>query len=210
MPYKSTSTKPQKTSRLARLRASKIVSLAAIVVLLGAGVLVSELTNTTHFFHTAAIDRSAAKQPIKVSTTIPATKSPSASPATIASPTPSTTSTSSPSVSDKTTSSTADTSAPLVQPYGDFVSAHQYVPSNAQEQSTCNTTTGASCTISFTLGSTTKQLATETANGDGTASWPIWTADSIGLTSGSWTITAKATLGTQSSQTTDPTQLEVQ
>lgn len=113
------------------------------------------------------------------------------------------------SSSDKSSTTSVDPATPLKAPYGEFVSAH-ILPSGGEKQpqySICRTTPGASCSIIFTQGDSVKSLPTKTADSEGAASWDKWIPSELGLTSGSWTITAKATLGTQNSQTTDETKM---
>jgi hypothetical protein len=92
-------------------------------------------------------------------------------------------------------------------PTGDFVSAHT-VSSSAPVSSVCNSTPGASCTITFANGSTTKSLTAQTVGSNGSTSWN-WTAGSL-LGSGTWTVTAVATLNGKTSSATDATNLTVQ
>ena len=64
------------------------------------------------------------------------------------------------------------------------------------------------CTIEFTNGTNTKSLPVKTVDANGNASWD-WRLQDIGLTAGSWTITAIASNGTLTSQSSDPLKLEV-
>lgn len=101
--------------------------------------------------------------------------------------------------------------APLIKPYGSFVSNHQpgQHGSPLEEASVCNTSPGASCTITFTKGGVTKSLTAKTADSSGAVYWQSWTPQSVGLTAGNWTVTAVATAGQQTQSTQDPTPLEV-
>jgi hypothetical protein len=110
------------------------------------------------------------------------------------------------------TSSPATTSGtPPTAPSGTFVSNHKPGANGSPyaEQSTCNVQSGTSCTITFTSGGTTKSLPIQVAGSNGAVAWN-WSPAGIGLTTGSWTITATATLNGQSTSTQDQTPLEVQ
>jgi cytoskeletal protein RodZ len=99
--------------------------------------------------------------------------------------------------------------APLT-PFGNFVSNHHPGGSApTTEASTCNTTPGATCYIEFTNGNTVKKLDAETANANGAAIW-YWDIKTAGLDSGSWTITAVATLNGQTKTANDSQPLAVQ
>lgn len=92
-------------------------------------------------------------------------------------------------------------------PEGNFVSSHRANMTSTIE-SVCTTTSGASCDISFTKDGVTKTLGRKDVNNAGAASW-IWTPASIGLTPGSWAITATAQLGGAQAPSKDPINLEV-
>jgi hypothetical protein len=119
------------------------------------------------------------------------------------------------SASTTSSSSTSGSAAP-VDPSGDFVSNHtpdlSGSPYPSQEISVCNTTPGASCTITFTMGSTVRTLAAQVADANGSTSW-TWnvTQDngSSGFAQGDWQITATATLNGQTASTTDNRALDV-
>lgn len=100
----------------------------------------------------------------------------------------------------------------LISPYGSFVSNHHPnldgSPAPSEEQSVCNTTPGASCYIQFTKEGVTKTLPTETADSNGVVSWS-WDINQAGFTTGSWQITAIASLNGQTKTTQDPMSLEV-
>ena len=106
--------------------------------------------------------------------------------------------------------SNADTSAPLIAPYGALVSNHRPGQNggNAIEQSECITTPGAICIIQFTQNGVTKTLADQTTDSTGTTIW-TWDANKAGLTSGDWQITATAKLGSQIKSTIDKLSLEI-
>jgi hypothetical protein len=99
------------------------------------------------------------------------------------------------------------------QPTGQFVSNH--MPSlSGQEQlrtetSSCTTTPGATCQIRFRRGSVVKSLPAKIAGSDGTALWNSWDIAAIGLTAGTWEITAVAANGLHAVTTRDPINLSV-
>jgi len=92
-----------------------------------------------------------------------------------------------------------------------FVSNHSpgQNGSGTSEQSTCNTTPGATCYIEFINGSSTKQLDPKIAGSDGSVIWD-WDIHSANLTSGSWTIKAVAQLNGQTKSVEDPIRLVIQ
>ena len=100
------------------------------------------------------------------------------------------------------------TNVTLQVPEGNFVSNHQ-ASAGTSEQSTCTTTPGASCVITFTKGSVTKSLSAQVTDRGGTTYWNNWTPQSIGLNAGNWTIEAVATLGGQTKTAADALQLQV-
>lgn len=100
----------------------------------------------------------------------------------------------------------------LIAPYGSFVSDHSPNLSGSPHpnliNSVCSTNPGVACQISFSNGSTTKYLPSQTTDAGGSTYW-TWHLQDIGLTVGSWKIIAKATLGSQTKTTTDPMPLQV-
>ncbi len=98
-------------------------------------------------------------------------------------------------------------------PTGQFVSNHlpnlSGKPYSNHENSVCTTTPGVLCEIRFTLGSTVKALPPQRTNENGDATWPDWTLQSIGLTEGSWRITAVAANGSKTATAEDVTNMEV-
>ena len=113
--------------------------------------------------------------------------------------------------SNKGSSSTATPTTPAstqpIDPTGDFVSSHS-ITLTGTELSACTTTAGVQCQITFTLGDTTKSLASQITNDNGSTSWS-WTPQGIGLTPGSWRITAVATNGNKTASSADVNQLVV-
>lgn len=93
--------------------------------------------------------------------------------------------------------------ATLEAPSGSFISNHH--PSSATQsiESICSTNQGASCQFTFRLGSTVKALSKKTVGSNGSVSW-VWTPSEVGLTSGTWEVTAVAELNGTQKSTTDP------
>ena len=105
-------------------------------------------------------------------------------------------------------------SGPLLIPSGTFVSSHHISLSNNPSgsgyvTSTCTTTPGATCQITFTKDGVVKSLPAETTDAGGSAYWNNWQPGDYGLSSGSWTITAVAKSGDQTKTATDALTLEV-
>lgn len=100
---------------------------------------------------------------------------------------------------------------PIKKPYGTFVSNHTPGQNGAPNtiNSVCDTTAGITCTITFTKAGVTKSLGTKRTNRDGTVHWDNWTPESIGLTSGSWTIEAIAKSGSKQASAQDNILLEI-
>jgi cytoskeletal protein RodZ len=97
----------------------------------------------------------------------------------------------------------------LLTPTGNFVSAHKFsLVSNPPIGSTCETTPKATCQITFTSGSKTVQLDRQTTD-DGGASYWTWKPKDIGLTTGTWSVHAKAQIGSQSKTADDALNLEI-
>ena len=99
--------------------------------------------------------------------------------------------------------------APLIAPWGNFVSNHH--PGNGApttETSVCNTTPGATCYIRFTNGSLNRSLDSKVADANGSIIWS-WDVSSAGFSSGSWQITAIASLNGQTQSTTDAQELVI-
>jgi hypothetical protein len=113
---------------------------------------------------------------------------------------------------DKTPAGSADPSADLKKPVGDLVSNHQPnldgKPAPSTLESVCITTPGASCSISFTKDGIIKELPAQTADAEGAVDGN-WKLQDYDLTEGTWSITAKATLGGQTKTAEDPLKLKV-
>ena len=96
----------------------------------------------------------------------------------------------------------------VTAPSGSFVSNHQPSTTADQEQSLCSTTIGAKCSISFTKGSSVIKLEAQQTDDNGSTTWD-WTPSQLGLSSGSWSVSATATAGSNSATTTDPRALDI-
>ena len=115
------------------------------------------------------------------------------------------------SSSEKAPATTPSTdSGPPITPYGDFISNHH--PGGAAptaEASVCNTTVGAICYIQFTMSGSVKKLSPQTTGSNGATYW-YWDVKDAGLSQGSWTVTAIASLNNQTKTATDSQPLVVQ
>lgn len=107
--------------------------------------------------------------------------------------------------------SSGSTAAPIA-PSGQFVSDHHPnlggSPAPNSMTSVCNTSPGATCEITFTMGSTVKSLPAQTVDAGGATYWN-WTLQQYGLSGGTWQIEAIAKLNGQTATSTDPTSLVV-
>lgn len=93
----------------------------------------------------------------------------------------------------------------LVVPFGSFVSNHKPTivgSPGPYEQSVCNTTVGARCTLFFTHSSTIKQLPTQVADQNGVMFWN-WDINTLGLNVGDWQISAVSEFQNQIKSKTD-------
>ncbi len=113
---------------------------------------------------------------------------------------------------EKSEGTTPSSDTTLEEPTGSFVSNHHPnlggSPAPNNIQSSCTTTPGAKCTITLTKNGTTKSLGEKTTNDDGSAYWD-WKLQDVGITEGSWQVTATANLNGQTKSATDPIALEV-
>ncbi len=168
---------------------------------------VLELTNTTHFFHHQQV----------VSGTIPSsnpkTQTSSENQSGPASQSPKNNNVSqNPTTSVTSDKSQAPTSGSLITPYGTFISNHHPnldgSPAPSQEQSTCQTSPGASCYITLTNNGVVKTLAAQNTDRDGVAIWN-WDISKAGFTEGSWKINVIASLNGTTKTANDSMQLEV-
>jgi hypothetical protein len=110
-------------------------------------------------------------------------------------------------------SNTVNTSSTLLIPTGDFVSNHNPnlsgSPSPNTMTSVCDTTPGATCSISFYENAVVKSLPSHIVDSSGSTYWINWKLQDIGLTAGSWKIQAIATMNGQSKTADDATRLTV-
>jgi hypothetical protein len=97
-------------------------------------------------------------------------------------------------------------------PTGQFVSNHRpgQNGTDTSMQSICTTTPGATCDITFTSqDGVVKNLGSKKTDNNGAAIWD-WDINGANLASGTWTVTATASLNVITSSTTDDIKLEVQ
>ena len=110
-------------------------------------------------------------------------------------------------------SSSGENSAVLIAPSGDFVSDHHPNLSGSPAPNTmtsvCNTTPGATCQISFTMDGVTKSLPSQTTDSGGSTYWTNWKLQNVGLTAGSWSVEATASLNGQTKTASDSMSLVV-
>lgn len=170
----------------------------AIPLILGIVLIILELTNVTHFFHTQ-------KTPVTSGSGSAATKGePESPPSTSNNPSMPTT-----QPGDNKSNTSGNQTTTLAAPIGTYASNHQpSLSANQIETSTCTTTPGATCQIIFTNGSTTKSLAAQTTDRGGSTYWN-WRPKDLGLTTGTWRIQATASLHGQTQTSSDAINLEV-
>jgi hypothetical protein len=170
-----------------------LVAALAVIILL-------EITNTTYLFHEEKTEAPVTSGAGSLDKGMNSSSSPSPQPQNQPTDNKSTGSNPSPAPTSST---------PPKTPYGNFVSSH-HIPLSAGEQSACNTTPGASCTITFSKDGVSKSLPAKTVDNNGSAIWSHWTPSEIGLGAGSWKIVATATLNDQKVNAEDHDPLEVQ
>lgn len=189
-----------KSGSSSRSRKKTILMTLVVVVVIAACLFILEKTGVTHFLHKESIPVDTGGQYTKGQRSIPADSQAS---------NPSNQPTNQDSQPGDTKHQTTDTSAPLIAPTGTFANVYQAKTSD-QMGSTCNTTPGATCQIIFTNGTLTKSLSAQVADRGGAVYW-AWKPQDIGLTKGTWHITARAVLGSQTKTTSDdPLTLEIQ
>ena len=119
---------------------------------------------------------------------------------------------SSPDADDTPVQTPPNTVAPQT-PTGTFVSNHHPnlsgSPSPNAMNSTCTTTSGVMCNITFTKDGKTLSLDNKQADANGSVVWN-WNLQDLGFTTGTWTVTAIATNGDKTASTVDSMTLEVQ
>jgi cytoskeletal protein RodZ len=110
-------------------------------------------------------------------------------------------------------SSTSPSSSPsdLEMPFGTFVSNHTPGQNGTptSEESTCNTTPGATCDIQFTDNGVIKDLGPETADSNGSVYW-TWNVSGSDLGAGNWQVSAVAKLDGTTKTAVDTMPLEIQ
>lgn len=105
--------------------------------------------------------------------------------------------------------SSSSPSGTLVAPYRvTYASNHTPTSAGDTELSSFTTTPGASCRIEFTKEGVIRSLQTKPADSNGTVVW-YWKPSQVGLTAGSWKITAVATLNGQTKSSSDLILLQV-
>lgn len=172
------------------------------VVVVGAGTIAAlELTDTTHFFHDEKTT------PVATGSSFNTKGEPKKQSGTDDDE-PQGGSNSSASTNPKAVGASAN----LITPFGNFVSNHRPnlsgSPAPNSLSSVCNTTPGASCTITFNKSGTIKSLPTKIADSNGAAYWD-WKLQDIGLMSGTWKIQANASLDGQTKSASDALDLVV-
>jgi len=168
-----------------------------------------EITNTTHFI----LHRNTGLETVPNTPHRTANQNTKGEPANSSStPLPNSTSNTPAQQDDKEKSGQPQADAELLVPTGNFVSNHHPNlsghPAPNQIQSVCVTTPGATCTIVFTKNGVSKQLPDQVTDRGGAAYW-TWKLQDIDLTTGTWQVTAKATLGSRTETASDATALEV-
>lgn len=197
----------QKQTPFLKSRAFRISLATALVVALVVGAL--EITGVTHLFHKkyAATHTVTAGQATKGEPTSSANV-----PGSSSSGTGSDNNSTEPGDNKGSVNSGSSGAAPMT-PSGNFVSNHHPnlsgSPAPSLEQSVCNTTTGATCQITFTKDGITKSLDSTPTDRGGAAYWS-WDIKSLGLSVGSWKVTATTTLNGQTATASDTQTLDVQ
>lgn len=167
----------------------KLTWTVAILLLVLAGIItILELTNTTYIFHKKSTPHTASEYTKGTSDGDDASK---------------------PHSNDTAGDSkdSAGDSKDLVEPTGNFVSSH-HATSTSNLSSTCNSTPGATCKITFSKEGVTKALQTKTLDDGGAAYWS-WQPGDIDLSPGVWSVKATVRLGDKSESTTDALSLEI-
>ena len=109
-------------------------------------------------------------------------------------------------------SSAPNSAVAPASPVGTFVSNHHPnldgSPAPNVENSTCSTTPGVKCQIRFYRNGVTKSLPVQQTSQNGNTSW-TWKLQDIGLTQGTWSVTAVAINGDKTASSQDATKLVV-
>jgi len=165
----------------------KLSWIALSLLVVGGIVAALELTNTTYWFHDQPQSYTASEYTKGESSTDENTGQPTQD--------------------EQNDKGSSGTSKALVEPTGNFVSSH-HATAVSNEASTCNSTPGATCKITFTKDGVTKSLPAKTLDNGGATYWE-WQPGEIGLTSGSWKVKAVTSLGDQTKAATDALTLEI-
>lgn len=201
----------QQKSRKSHNKKRLIIQILVVLAVLGAIFAVLQLTHTTHFFQkqTPAQNTSDVSKGEKSSSSKSSDKS---SNSNTGDSTDNTEQQTTDNEDQKSQPGGSNTSAVLVAPTGSFVSNHHPnlggSPAPNVINSACTTTTGATCQIIFTKDGVTKSLPAQTTDVNGSTYWS-WKLQDVGLTAGSWKVTAKAVLGSQVKTADDALTLEV-
>lgn len=181
---------------------SKILILSILFLGLAAGTVAAlELTNTTYFFHEKSLIVSTGENGVN-------------NQQTKGEPTPDNTDISDNSGQKDPSPGGNGEVKNLLAPEGNFVSNHypnlSGSPAPNKMQSSCTTTPGATCQITFTstADGTVRSLPAQTTDPSGTAMWN-WNLQDISLTQGTWKVQAVATLDGQTKTADDALNLEV-
>ncbi len=114
---------------------------------------------------------------------------------------------------ETSTTSNIDSNTTPSAPIGAFVSNHKPnlggTPTPNSIVSSCTTTPGAWCKISFSKAGVVKSLPSQQTDSNGNTTWN-WTLQNLGLSEGSWKITATAINGSLSSSSSDAMDMAVQ
>ncbi len=97
---------------------------------------------------------------------------------------------------------------PISPSQSTYVSNHQPNSKTDMLQSVCVTSPGATCTISFQKSGATKSLQPTVADSSGSVYW-TWSPQELGLSSGSWVISAEASLNGKVKSSQDIINLQV-
>jgi hypothetical protein len=191
-----------KNARFTKFFSWPLIILA--VVILGLIVIaVLEFTNTINFLH-------GSKKPLNVSTGSSETKGEPEQSTSSQSPASNQNTESEDNKTPVNTNSSANST--LLEPTGNFVSNHHPnlsgSPAPSQMSSTCNTTPGATCQISFIKDGVVKTLPRQVTDRGGATYWS-WKLQDLSLTEGAWQIKATATLNGQMKMANDAINLEV-
>lgn len=181
-------------------RKLKLLILGVVILLLCLIVVGFEITNTTHIFHRGSQEQ--------LPTASQSTKGEPANNSTQTDITNNINSSNGLQPGDSKSPTGGSSMEQLVTPTGNFVSAH-HISANTTITSVCNTTPGATCVITFTKGSLTKSLTPQITDRGGATFWNNWIPQDLGLSTGTWKITATAKLDSHTISANDAMDLVV-